>query len=125
MFFEYLFFLIKIFTKVILGVFIKYDLAQENAILLKENQILKQKNKKPRLTNLDRLFYLTIYHSSQKLLDKIVIIKTETILKWHQKLVQRKWDYSLNKKTFGRPPITDEIKSLIIEMKINNPLLGI
>ena len=119
---EYLAFLFRIIFQSIMGVFIKYDYQRENMLLIKEIQILKRKKKKIKFTDLDKFFYIAIYHNYKKLMDKIIIVKPATIISWHRKLVKRKWNYSQGR--VGRPPVEKKIKLLIINMKRANPRWG-
>ncbi len=49
----------------------------------------------------------------------------DTILRWHRILIARKWDYSERRqKKLGRPPITDEVKKLVVRMAQENPSWG-
>ena len=122
MFYEYLFFIFRTILRSITGIFIKGDLEREVTLLRKELQILKRKNKKVKFTDLDRFFYMTIYRNYKKLVDKIILPKPATIISWHKKLVQRKWNYS--KQRVGRPAVSKEIELLIIEMKQKNSRWG-
>jgi putative transposase len=122
MFFEYLFFIFKIMFRCITGLFVKRNLELENMLLLKENQILKRKKKRIKFSNIDRFFYMTIYHNYKAIIDKVTLIKPETVLSWHKKLIKRKWNFS--KKRQGRPEVSKEIKLLIVEMKKNNSKWG-
>jgi len=54
----------------------------------------------------------------------VTIVKPETILKWHRRLVAKKFDGSSNRKTNGRPPITPEIEELVVTMAKGNSSWG-
>ena len=46
----------------------------------------------------------------------------DTILRWHRELIARKWDYSDRRQTpLGRPPVTDEVRELVLKMARENP----
>ena len=46
----------------------------------------------------------------------------DTILRWHRELIARKWDYSERKqKQPGRPPVTDEVRQLVLKIARENP----
>jgi putative transposase len=49
----------------------------------------------------------------------------DTLLKWHSKLVANKYDGSKHRGKGGRPPISDYLKQLIVDMAKDNKHLGI
>ena len=53
-----------------------------------------------------------------------LLVKPETVLGWHRKLVRRKWAAYLGRPRRGRPPITAECRDLIIRMAKDNPGWG-
>ena len=95
---------------------------QEILMLRKALQILKCQSKKPTFTNWDRLFYVSIMKANPRVILNAISIRPSTIIAWHRRLVKRKWDYS--KRTKGRPPVTDDIKHLILQMKEANRRWG-
>lgn len=119
---EYMAFFVRIVVKSLFSVVLRTDLARENMLLLRENQILKRKQKKVRLTNWDRIFYLGIYHNCRRLTDRMLIIKPETILKWFRKL---KRHHTIPGPGLpGRPRLNDDIRRLILKMKSMNTRWG-
>jgi len=48
----------------------------------------------------------------------------DTILRWHRMLVAKKCDYSDRRKKVGRPPVSDEIRHLVVRMSTENPRWG-
>jgi len=48
----------------------------------------------------------------------------DTILRWHRMLVARKWDYSERRMNTGRPPISDDVRQLVVRMATENPDWG-
>jgi putative transposase len=97
--------------------------------LITENQILREKlGKKRILLNDDQRRRLAVKGKilGRKLLLKIATIVTpDTILRWHRQLVAQKWDYSDRRtKRPGRPPVSEEVKQLILRMAYDNPSWG-
>jgi len=97
--------------------------------LITENQILREKlGKKRILLNDDQRWRLAVKGKilRRKLLLKIATIVTpDTILRWHRQLVAQKWDYSDRRtKRLGRPPVSEEVKQLILRMAHDNPSWG-
>jgi putative transposase len=62
----------------------------------------------------------------RKVLEEIGTLFTpDTILRWHQELIARKWDYThRRKKKPGRPPTSEEIVQLVVRMARENPRWG-
>ena len=53
------------------------------------------------------------------------IVTADTILRWHRELVAQKWDYSDRRKEKpGRPPVSDEVKQLVLRVAKENPDWG-
>ena len=50
------------------------------------------------------------------------IVKPDTILRWHAKLVARKFDGSSYRRTAGRPPLSPEIEAQILKFARENKL---
>ena len=76
--------------------------------LIEENRVLRnQLDKRLKLTDPERKVLAEKAVLLGKLLaDTVTIVKPEIILKWHRRLVARKFDGSKNRKRHGRPPIT-------------------
>ena len=45
-----------------------------------------------------------------------------TLLRWHRNLVSRRWTYS--RRTPGRPPVTAELRELVLRLARDNPTWG-
>ena len=53
------------------------------------------------------------------------MVTPDTLLRWHRSLVAQKWDHSAQRqKRPGRPPISDEVKQLVVRMAKENPSWG-
>jgi transposase len=51
------------------------------------------------------------------------LVSPQTLLRWHRELVLRKWAYR-RRSVGGRPPITGEVRELILRMGRENPRWG-
>lgn len=61
----------------------------------------------------------------RKLLAEVGTLFTpDTILRWHWELVARKWDYSQQRKSVGRPRVRQGIVELILKFAHENPTWG-
>ena len=104
---------------------------QQNMIeyLITENQVLKEKiGKKRILLNDDQRRRLAVKGKilGRKLLENIATIVTpDTLLRWHRKLIARKWDYSgRRQKKPGRPPLSQNLIKLVLTIARTNPTWG-
>ena len=80
------------------------ELRLRNEYLITENRILRSKIKgQVRLKDEERRQLATI---GKKLGRTATIVKPDTILRWHAKLVARKFDGSSYRRTTGRPALS-------------------
>jgi transposase len=86
--------------------------------LLEENRVLRnQLKKRPRLTDGERRTLAEKAIAMGKLMaDTVTIVKPETILKWHRRLVAKKFDGTENRKKSGRPKVPPEVEALIVKI---------
>jgi hypothetical protein len=91
-----------------------------------ENEILKSqlKGRRVRLRDEDRRRLAEKGRAlGRKLLGEVACIVTpETILAWHRWLVAQKWTF--RRRTLGRPPISDQIRALILALSHNDSNWG-
>ena len=59
----------------------------------------------------------------RKVLGEITTIFTpDTILRWHRQLVAEKWNYNHRRnKLQGQPPVSEEVRRLVLRMAQENP----
>jgi putative transposase len=60
----------------------------------------------------------------QALEQVATIVKPDTILAWHRKLVAQKFDGSQQRKALGRPKIDQELEALVVRMAQENRSWG-
>ncbi len=53
----------------------------------------------------------------------VLLIKPDTLLKWHRELVRRKWTFK-KKTPLGRPPTSPELQALVLLLAKDNPTWG-
>src|ERR671924_535171 len=103
------------------------ELLLRNEYLVTENRILRHQIKgRVRLSNGERTTLADIGHKlgKQALKDVATIVKPDTILAWHRRLVAKKCDSSQQRKAPGRPMIDQEIEALIVRMAQENRSWG-
>lgn len=94
-----------------------------------ENRVLKELHGKKRLLLTDdqrRRLAVPGKALRRKLLGEVgTLVSPDTILRWHRQLIAEKWDYSDRRRNKpGRPPITDEIRALVLKLAKENPTWG-
>ena len=62
-----------------------------------------------RFCNLDRLLFVWSYRLCPSLLDSIVIVQPETVIRWHRRGFRAYWHWK-SRHLGGRPPIDSEIR---------------
>ncbi len=93
--------------------------------LQEENRILKEQLGVRLLLSDDQRRRLAVKGKElgRKLLEEVATLVTpDTILRWHLKLIARKWTYPRG--PTGRPPVSPEIEELVLRMAKSNPSWG-
>ena len=74
---------------------------------------------KPRLTPLDRAFWVALSRLWPRWKEALVIVQPDTVVHWHRKGFRLYWR-TLSKCGPGRPPISEEIQALIRRLANEN-----
>jgi transposase InsO family protein len=102
----------------------RVSLEAENTILRHQLNVLRRKSpKRPTFGMLDRLIFAGLYRLAPKVLGALAIVKPETVIKWHRTGFRSYWRWK-SRRRGGRPSVAPEIRKLIREMSIANPLWG-
>lgn len=98
------------------------DLLAKLDYIIAENRIYRSKfEKRVPLTEADRHLLVKFGLPARKWLDELTtIVRPETILRWHRRMKQKKWDYSDRVARPGRPRISAETETLVIRMATEN-----
>jgi len=78
-----------------------------------------QKRPRPRLSPMDRAFWVALSRLWPRWKDALVIVSPETVVRWHRNEFRRYWR-SISTLGPGRPPISEETKALIVRMATEN-----
>jgi len=100
--------------------------SREAEILVLRQQLLvlsRKARRRSRLRNLDRLVLLWMCRLFPSLLDAIIVVKPETLLRWHRRGFRAYWRWK-SCRIGGRPRIAQEVRELIRRMSQENPLWG-
>src|SRR6202048_3325180 len=102
----------------------KRRLEAENAAL-RQQLIVPQCKVRGRIqfTNSDRAFFIQLYRWCPSVLKAMMIIRPETLVRWHRAGLRRYWRCK-SRSTGGRPPIHAELRALIWRMSVDNRLWG-
>jgi putative transposase len=103
------------------------ELLLRHEYLVTENRILRSQLKgRLRLSDGERkaLGELGQKLGKQALQEVAKIVKPDTILGWHRRLVAQKCDGSPQRKVPGRPPIDQELETLVVRMANENRAWG-
>ena len=102
----------------------KIRLEAENAALRHQLVVLRRKLKgRARLTNNDRWFFVQLYRWFPAILPALMIIRPDTLVRWHRAGFRRYWRWR-SRSPGGRPPIEAELRALIRQMSRENLLWG-
>ena len=97
------------------------DLVLENVALKQQVESLKQKRPRPQLDYVDRAFWVAMRRAWSGWAERLVIVKPETVVKWHRERFRRYWtELSRHKRGPGRPRVDREIRGLIHRMALEN-----
>ncbi len=78
---------------------------------------------RPNLTRWDCLFFAALYRVQPDVLRSISIVRPETVVRWHRTGFPLFWRHKPRGKA-GRPRVPGEVRALIREISIANPLWG-
>ena len=98
----------------------------EAEILILRHQPNIQRRQLPKRLNfstLDRLIFVGLYRLAPSVLGALAILKPETVIRWHRAGFRSHWRWK-SRPRGGRPTVPLEIRELIREMSIANPLWG-
>jgi putative transposase len=103
------------------------ELLLRNEYLVTENRLLRNQLKgRVRLNDGERQALAEIGYrlGKQALQDVATIVKLDTILGWHRKLVAKKCDGSTQRQSPGRPKIDPELEALVVRIAQENRSWG-
>ena len=102
----------------------KSRLEAENAALRRQLVVLRRKVQgRIRLRNNDRWFLIQLYRWFPSILQVVTIVQPETLVRWHWAGFRRYWRWK-SRPGGGRPQIETDLRALIRQMSMENPLWG-
>ena len=94
----------------------------ELLVLRHELGILRRQVARPKLTMADRALLAAAAVHLPRPQRTVLLVTPRTLLRWHQALVRRKWRQPSGR--VGRPPLSPEIRELVLRLARENPCWG-
>src|SRR5712692_7006273 len=109
-----------------LSAFLRFrnSLGLEILALRQQLSVLKRNNRRPRLSPWDRLFWVFLRRVWSRWAEVLVMVKPETVVRWHRAGFRLYWRFLSRRKEKGRPRISSELRQLIERMAKENPTWG-
>src|SRR3979409_2547351 len=99
-------------------------LETENFVLRHQLNVLRRKSpNRVTLSSIDRLLLVGLYRLAPGVLDALKIIRPEMLMRWHRAGFRAYWRWK-SRPRGGRPKTAADIRRLIREMSVANPLWG-
>ena len=87
------------------------------------NVLRRRTPKRPALRSFDRFIFILLYRLAPTVLDAMTIVRPETIMRWHRAGFRSFWRWKSRRRP-GRPKVPLEVRQLIREISLANPLWG-
>ena len=91
-------------------------------LLLRHEVAVLRRHARPRLTPADGALFAALSRAVPRTAWKSLVVKPESLLRWHRQLVARRWTYAHRK--VGRPPLERSLRELILRLARENPHWG-
>ncbi len=117
--------MIKLVLATILSLFRgRARLEAENVVLRHQVNILRRSApRRLQLSNVDRVLLVWLHRLCPSVLDAIRLVRPETIVRWHRQGFRVYWRWR-SRSGPGRPKMGKEVRDLIRQVSIANPLWG-
>ncbi len=99
-------------------------LAAQNLALRQQLAVMKRSNRRPKIKTTDRLFWVLLSSIWSPWRKSLIIVKPQTVIKWHRNGSKLFWKFKSKPKGQGRPQVQREIRDLIRKMASANPRWG-
>src|SRR5437773_8774591 len=97
------------------------ELALENLALRQQLAVWKTCQPRPRLTEMDRIFWVVLSRLWKNWRSSLQVVRPETVVRRHRRGFRLYWAWKSRRRS-GRPAIGRELRDLIRQMSRANPL---
>ena len=114
------------FVLALVAVVVRGDVSKEAELLVlrHENAVLRRHVSRPRYESADRIWFAALSRLvPRRRWPAVFPVTPATILRWHRRLVARKWTYT-DRRRPGRPSTVTAVRKLILQMARDNPGWG-
>jgi hypothetical protein len=115
----------KLICCAVIGLFrSRASLEAEILTLRQQLNVLRRKSpKRLAFSNVDRLIFAGLYQITPRVLNALTIVEPETVIRWHRAGFRLFWRWKSRCRS-GRPRVALEIRQLIRDMSLADPLWG-
>jgi len=117
--------MLKLIWWAVIGLFrSRASLEVETLTLRHQLNVLRRKSpKRLAFSNFDRLIFASLYRIAPRVVNALAIVEPETVIGWHRAGFRLFWRWK-SRCRGGRPKVPLEIRQLIRNMSLANPLWG-
>ena len=115
----------KVLFLLFCGLFVsRSNLILENLALRQQLTVQQRTIKHPKLKRKGRIFWAWLSRIWPRWKSALIVVKPETVIKWHRQGFKLYWRWKSRSSKVGRPIISKEIRDLIRQMSQENPTWG-
>lgn len=96
----------------------------ENLALRQQLTVLQAKRRRPRLSIVDKLFWVIARKFWSDWKKSLLVVRPETVVRWHKAGFRLYWRWISRKEKTGRKTISKELRDLIFQIMQENPTWG-
>src|SRR5438128_12487108 len=98
--------------------------ALENLALRQQLAVFKNTVRRPQLRHRDRLFWVLLVNAWRDWRTALIVVHTDTVLRWHRQWLRRQWARRAARGRPGRPRTSAAFRTLVMKIADANPLWG-
>ena len=117
--------MLKLLIQVLIsGLKSRQALVAENLALRHQIEVLQRNSIRPRLKWRDRAIWDVLSYLWPDWRRSLYIVQPDTVVRWHRQGFRFYWRWKSRHRRHGRPRITKEIRELIRQVSMANPIWG-